>query len=82
MVTQMFKREISDLDIEHVLNTGVIIKEYPDDKPYPSRLILGYIGKIPLHVVSAINEAGENIIVTAYSPDKTLWNSDFTVKKK
>ena len=24
----------------------------------------------------------ENIIVTAYQPDNTLWNNDYTVKKK
>ena len=82
MVTQMFKRGISDLDIVHVLNTGVVIKEYPDDIPYPSRLILGYTGKTPLHVVCAVNEAGENVVITAYQPDKTLWNSEYTIKKK
>jgi len=82
VVTQMFKRGISVQDIEHVINTGTVIKDYPDDKPYPSRLILGFAGKTPLHVVSAKNMAGEIIVITAYQPDKALWNSDFTIKNK
>ena len=82
VVTQMFKRGISVQDIEHVMNTGTVIKEYPEDKPYPSRLILGFAGKTPLHVVYANNMAGEIIVITAYQPDKALWNSDFTTKKK
>jgi hypothetical protein len=82
VVIQMFKRGITEEDIEHVLNAGVIIKDYPDDKPYPSFLILGYKGNIPLHIVYAVNEIGESIIITAYQPDNTLWNNDYTVKKK
>jgi len=82
VVTQMFKRGISVQDIEHVINAGTVIKNYPEDKPFPSRLILGFVGKTPLHVVSAKNIAGEIIVITAYQPDKTLWNSDFTIKNK
>ena len=52
------------------------IKEYPDDKPYPSRLILGWKEGKPLHVVAA-----ETIIITVYQPDPTLWNADFRSKK-
>lgn len=80
VVIQIFKRGISEAEIEHVLNTGVIIREYPDDKPYPSFLILGFRGSIPLHIVYAINEVGEIVIITAYQPDDALWNSDYTVK--
>lgn len=82
VVAQMFKRSISVQDIEHVISTGTVIMDYPDDEPYPSRLILGFIGKTPLHVVSAKNMAGETIVITAYQPDKILWNNDFTIKKK
>lgn len=80
-VTQMFKRGIGEEDIEYALNHGSIIMEYPDDVPYPSYLILGKIGERPLHVVYAINEAGDKIIITAYHPDKELWNIDFTEKR-
>jgi len=82
VVIQMFKRGISVEDIVHILNTGVIIREYPDDKPYPSFLILGFRDLIPLHIVYAVNEVGEDIIITAYEPDSALWNNDYTIKKK
>jgi len=82
VVIQMFKRGISVEDIEVVLNTGIVIKDYPEDKPYPSYLILGFRGRIPLHIVYAVNEVGEYIIITAYEPDSKLWNNDYTVKKK
>jgi hypothetical protein len=44
-------------------------------------LILGYRGRTPIHIVNAINEVGENIIITAYQPDSALWNNDYTIKK-
>jgi hypothetical protein len=37
---RMFWRRISVDDVRHVLDTGEIIKDYPDDKPFPSMLIL------------------------------------------
>ncbi|MFA5327746.1 MAG: DUF4258 domain-containing protein [Prolixibacteraceae bacterium] len=44
---QMFKRRISVGDTELVLKTGKVIKEYPDDKPYSSFLILGFVNNRP-----------------------------------
>jgi hypothetical protein len=82
VVIQMFKRGISEEDIEYIIDTGVIIREYPDDKPYPSCLILGFVGKVPFHVVNAVGEFGEIIIITAYQPDITLWNDDYTIKRE
>jgi hypothetical protein len=78
---QMFKRGIQAEDVERVLKTGLIIKNYPDDKPYPSFLILGFVEKRPLHVVSATDRRGNCYIVTVYEPDKKLWNNDFKTKR-
>ena len=82
VVIQMFKRGISEEYIVQILNTGVIIREYPEDRPYPSFLILGFRDRTPLHIVYAVNEVGENVIITAYEPDSALWNNDYTIKKK
>lgn len=43
-VIQMFKRDISVEDVDKVINTGEIIKKYSSDKPYPTYLVLSYIG--------------------------------------
>ncbi len=75
---RMFERNISVEDVHSVLDTGEIIKAYPDDTPYPSRLILGWSGDRPLHVVAADNPAeGETIVITTYEPDPGQWDSDF-----
>ena len=56
-------------------------KEYLDDTPYPSRLVLGWIGTRPIHVVAANTAGGETIIVTVYEPDPAQWDADFKRKR-
>ena len=81
VLTQMFRRSISREEIKHILESGVVIKEYPDDQPFPSYLILGFSNKRPLHIVYAVNELGDKVIITAYQPDYSLWNDKFNIKK-
>ena len=52
---RMFERYITVTDVESILNDGEIIKEYLDDKPYPSYLLLGIIKNKPVHIVVAKN---------------------------
>ena len=81
-IQRIFQRGISEEDVRHVVVTGKTIEEYPDDTPYPSRLILGWRGARPLHVVVADNqEADEKIIVTVYEPSTTVWEQDFVRRK-
>lgn len=59
-----------------------VIEHYSDDIPYPSALLLGYVGERPLHVVYADNASDrERIIVTVYEPDPALWAADFSTRK-
>ncbi len=73
----MFERKITAEEVRCALETGEVIEEYPDDTPYPSRLILGcYRGRI-VHVVAANNPTdGEIIIITVYEPDPPEWDPD------
>ena len=81
-IQRMFQRRISMEDIRRVLETGEVIEEYPDDTPYPSRLILGWNGTKPMHVVIADNnEDKETIIITAYEPNQNEWESGFKRRK-
>lgn len=69
-VQRMFERNISAEEVRRVLSKGEAIEEYPDDTPYPSRLILGWCEDRPIHVVVAIDEEDSSIIVvTVYEPD-------------
>ena len=78
----MFSRGISEKEVLGIVKNGRIIIDYPDDKPYPSFLILGFSGDMPIHVVVAINnEERTGIIVTAYVPDTKIWNDDFTSRR-
>jgi hypothetical protein len=77
-VQRMFERNISEEDVKHILITGESIEEYPTDRPYPSRLVLGWRKRRPLHVVAAYNNDEEQtIVVTVYEPDPAQWTADF-----
>ena len=77
-IQRMFEQSITEAEVEHVLTSGEVIREYPEDKPYPSRLVLGFVGSRPLHVVSADNTAGgESVIITVYEPDPLRWDESF-----
>ena len=79
----MFRRNISLEEVKFILNTGESIREYADDKPYPSLLLLGFIDHRPLHLlVARDNDTGNCIMVTVYEPDKKLWSSDFKTKNR
>ena len=75
---RMFERGITDDDIEIVLESGQVIGEYPDDEPYPSRLLLGWAGTRPIHVVAAMDPVSEEtVIVTVYEPEAECWQPGF-----
>ena len=76
----MFERRIEIEDVKLIIETGKIIQDYPEDQPYPSYLLLGWINNRPLHVVCADNESNETIIITEYSPNPNIWNKDYTRK--
>jgi hypothetical protein len=79
----MFQRGINEENVRHVLATGETIEEYPDDTPYPSRLVLGWHGSRPLHIVVADNsDAQETIVITVYEPDPRQWETDFKRRKR
>lgn len=54
---------------------GEVIEDYPNDRPYPSCLILGSnLRGMPIHSVWAYNsEDAVAILVTVYKPDPALW---------
>lgn len=75
------------ISIEEVLQTldsGKIIEEYPEDKPYPSCLILGRtVAQRAIHIVCApVPNEERLIIITTYQPDPSRWESDFSGRKR
>lgn len=58
------------------------IKQYEDDKPLPSCLILGKDQK-QRHIHVVISHDDDFIyLITAYYPDPNLWEADFKTRKE
>ena len=69
--------------MRQVLVNGKTIEAYPGDQPYPSRLVLGWRGSRPLHLVVADHLTGqETIVITVYEPDPVRWESDFERRRQ
>ncbi|MBC7400945.1 MAG: DUF4258 domain-containing protein [Mucilaginibacter sp.] len=82
-ITQMFKRNISVDDVKFALVNGELIVTYVNDKPFPSYLLLAYVGNRPIHILTGKDETLERcIIITAYEPDESIWEIGFKLKKK
>jgi hypothetical protein len=78
---RMFEQGLLPGDILEVIKSGEIIKEYADDKPYPSCLMLKFVRNRPIHIVVANDrEKAVCFIVTAYEPDPALWSNNFKTK--
>jgi hypothetical protein len=81
-VQRMFERDISAKKVYQALEIGETIEDYSSEMPEPSRLILGFQGKRPFHVVTSENpETSETTIITVYIPDPNKWNKDFRSRR-
>lgn len=78
---RMFERGFGVDEVKAALLHGETIEDYPDDFPFPSRLVLGFAGERPAHVVAADNDEGETIIITVYEPDPAKWDPGFRKRK-
>ena len=82
-IQRMFERSIAKEDVRQALTTGKTIEAYPEDQPYPSRLVLGWIGTRPIHVVVAENPVQqETVVITVYEPDPAKWEAGFDRRRQ
>jgi hypothetical protein len=82
-VQQMARPErlISTAEVRHVVDTGEVIEDYPEDPRGHSCLLRGYgTGARPLHVVCA-PQAEYLAIITAYLPSSDQWEDDMRTRK-
>ncbi len=79
---RMFERSLSKQSVLEILSNGEAIAEYPNDQPYPSVLLLGWVGKRAVHVVVAQSTTDYACyVITAYYPSSELWSDDFRVRR-
>jgi len=81
-IQRMFERRISTKKVTQALQTGETIEDYSAEMPEPSRLILDFQAKQPIHLVASKNsKANEITIITVYIPNSNRWNKDFKSRK-
>jgi len=80
----MAMRRILFSEVQHVVDNGEIIETYPDDTPLPSRLMMAFCGKRPIHVVCANHpsDPGDTHIITVYEPKKEEWDESFRIRRR
>jgi hypothetical protein len=82
-IKRMLERSITVDDVRMVLVHGETIEVYPDAKPYPCRLVLGWRDARPLHIVVADDaESNSAIIVTVYEPDRQRWDRSLRRRRR
>ncbi|MFO7958629.1 MAG: DUF4258 domain-containing protein [Candidatus Brocadiia bacterium] len=80
---RMLQRGISRASVLRTLEQGEVIEDYPDDRPFPSALLLGFAEGRPLHVVVALDAtSGYAHVVTVYEPDLEHFESDFRTRRE
>jgi len=79
-VQRMFERDVSVKKVLGAIETGETIEDYSSEMAEQSRLILGFQGKRPFHVVTSEN-SDEITIITVYIPDPNKWKKDFRSRR-
>ncbi|MEK6646987.1 MAG: DUF4258 domain-containing protein [Candidatus Firestonebacteria bacterium] len=80
---RMMERNISRELVKKILISGEVIEDYPDDKPFPSALFLGWDEENPFHVVASYDsQTGYCFIITTYRPDIEHFESDYRTRRQ
>jgi hypothetical protein len=83
VLQKLAERGISQEAVRQVLLAGEQIRDYAEDRPFPSALFLGYDMGKPLHVVASCDETGKRVfIIRAYAPSAELFEADHRTRKK
>lgn len=60
-----------------------MVEEYPEDKYFPSYLVLGRRGEEGFHVLFGVDMEEQNArVVTAYYPSPEEWEADLKTRRR
>jgi Domain of unknown function (DUF4258) len=77
------KRFIAREAIIQAAESYEIVEEYPDDKYFPSYLLVGRQGEEAFHVLFGTDVDGQNVrIITAYYPSPEEWEADLKRRRR
>lgn len=81
-LARLARRDIPQRVIIEVIMKGEIMEDYPQDSPFPSCLILGWVKDKPYHVVVSLDESTSmGYIITAYEPSLDRFEPDFKTRR-
>jgi len=77
------KRFITRETIISAVDSYEIVEAYPEDKYFPSYLLLGRQDEEAFHVLFGADVEGQNVrIVTAYYPSPDEWKMDLKTRRR
>jgi len=80
---RLTERGISQEAAIKVIIEGEVIEDYPEDRPFPSCLMLRWIEGKPLHVVVSLDEKEDTVyIITVYEPSLDRFEPDYKTRRK
>jgi len=80
---RMIERGISRAEVIGAQKYKKVIEDYPDDTPYPSCLVLGFIEQRPLHVVVAYDATEQDAyIITVYVFSLDKFEPDWRTRRE
>src|SRR5206468_4088755 len=83
VLQKLAERGIAQETVRDTLLNGERVRDYAEDKPFPSALFMGYVAGKPLHVVAACDETGGRaFVITAYEPSLEIFEADYRTKRK
>ncbi len=83
VLEKLAERGIQRQAVREVLPSGERIRDYAQDRPFPSALFMGYISGKPLHVVTSCDEINRQaFVITAYEPSLDVFEPDYRTRKK
>lgn len=77
------QRFIARETIINAADTYELVEAYPEDKYFPSYLLLGREGDNAFHVLFGVDAEDQNVrIVTAYYPSPNEWETDLKTRRR
>ncbi len=77
------KRGFTPDGVLAVLASGEIIEEYPESRSFPAALLLGFVGKRPLHVVAALDpDAQASVYHHGVRPTLDKFEADWKTRRE